>query len=165
LRTLALAAGEGARLAGEEGLDGEDAGRFLHALLDLVLGRLTILQAVGHVVVDAHMRIERIVLEHHRDVAVGRLDLVHDPVADLHLAAGNRLKACDHAKKRGLAAAGRADQHAEGAVLDAERDALHGFHVARIDLPDRIEGDPCHRSVPFDHCPRRHGYRAKISMM
>ena len=49
-------------------------------------------QAVGHVVVDAHVRIERVVLEHHRDVAVGGLDLVDDAAADVDLAAGDGLE-------------------------------------------------------------------------
>jgi len=55
-------------------------------------------QAVGHVVVDAHVRVERVVLEHHRDVAVGRLDLVDDTPANIDLAAGDGLKPCDHAQ-------------------------------------------------------------------
>ena len=36
------------------------------------------LQAEGHVVVDAHVRVERVVLEDHRDVAVLRRDVVDD---------------------------------------------------------------------------------------
>ena len=58
-----------------------------HARLDLGLRHAAVAQAVGHVVVDAHMRIERVVLEHHRDVAIGGLDLVDDAAADVDLAA------------------------------------------------------------------------------
>ena len=46
------------------------------------LGVAAIAQAVGHVVVDAHVRIERVVLEHHGDVAVGRLHVVDVLAAD-----------------------------------------------------------------------------------
>ena len=70
---LALAARERPRLAVEEALDGEDARRLAHALVDLVLRRFAVAQAVGHVVVDGHVRIERVALEHHRDVPVRRL--------------------------------------------------------------------------------------------
>ena len=52
----------------------EDACRFVDARLDLGLRRAAVAQAVGHVVVDAHVRVERVVLEHHGDVALGRLE-------------------------------------------------------------------------------------------
>ena len=69
---LALAAGELARLALEQLADAEDLGRLLDALLDLGLGEFAHLQAERHVVVHAHVRVERVVLEHHGDVAVHR---------------------------------------------------------------------------------------------
>ena len=50
--------------------------------LDVGLRHAAVAQAVGHVVVDAHVRIERVVLEHHGDVAVGRLHVVDDLAAD-----------------------------------------------------------------------------------
>src|SRR5579871_6641261 len=40
------------------------------------------LEAKGHVVIDAHMRIERIVLEDHRDVAIHRRQVVDDLAVD-----------------------------------------------------------------------------------
>ena len=47
------------------------------------------------VVVHGHVRVERVVLEDHRDVAILRRDVVHDPVADLDRAVGDRLQAGD----------------------------------------------------------------------
>ena len=37
------------------------------------------------------MRIERVVLKHHGDVTVLRLDIVDQPIANIDVAAGNRL--------------------------------------------------------------------------
>ena len=82
------------------------------------------------------MRIERVVLEHHRDVAIGRLYLVDDAAADVDLAAGDGFQPRDHAQQRGLAAAGGADQHAELAIADLEVDALDGLEAAGIGLAD-----------------------------
>ena len=75
------------------------------------------------------MRIERVILEHHGDVAIGRLELVDDAPADIDLAAGDGLKPGDHPQQRRLAAAGGADQHAELAVADVEVDALDGLEA------------------------------------
>ena len=69
---LALAAGELARAALEQVLEFQRPGRRRDPAVDLVLRRAAVAQAVGHVVVDLHMRVERIVLEHHGDVALGR---------------------------------------------------------------------------------------------
>ena len=47
-------------------------------------------------------------------------------VADHDLAVADVLEPGDHAQRRGLAAAGRPDQHDEFVVGDVEVDALHG---------------------------------------
>ena len=81
---LALAAGELARLALEEFADAEDVGRLLDALADLGPGEFAHLEAEGHVVVHAHVRVERVVLEHHGDVAVhGRQVVDHLAVDEM----------------------------------------------------------------------------------
>ena len=65
-------------------------------------------QAERHVLDHRHVRIERVVLEHHGDVAVLRRHVVDDVAADGDLAAGDVLQARDHAQRRRLAAARRA---------------------------------------------------------
>ena len=79
---LPLAAGERARLPLEELLEPEDARGLADAAVDLVLRRLAQPQAERDVVVDGHVRVERVALEDHRDVAVARRDVVDDALAD-----------------------------------------------------------------------------------
>ena len=79
---------------------------------------------------DRHMRIERIVLEHHRDVPLLGRDVVDDAVADRDRAGGDVLEPGEHAQKRRLAAAGGADQDDELAVLDRNRNAVQDFKIA-----------------------------------
>ncbi len=87
------------------------------------LGDLLELEAEGHVVEHAHVRVQRVVLEDHGDVAVLGRHVVDDPVADAQLALGDRLEAGDHAQRRGLAAARRADEHHELPVGDVQATA------------------------------------------
>ena len=58
------------------------SGRLLDPLLDVGLGDLAQLQPERDVVADRHVRIERVALEDHRDVAILRRDVVDDAVAD-----------------------------------------------------------------------------------
>ena len=90
---LALTAGELLRLAVEELADAQQLGGFLHLAVDLRLRGLAQLEAERHVVVDAHVRVERVVLEHHRDVAILGRHVVDDPVADEDAAVGDLFQA------------------------------------------------------------------------
>ena len=72
------------------------------------------------------MRVERVVLEHHGDVAVGRIDIVDDAVADADHALGDGLEPGDHAQQGRFSAAGRSDQDDEFAIGDVEGDVVHG---------------------------------------
>src|SRR6266576_3007294 len=74
-------------------LELEDVGGALDALGDVALREAADPQSVRHVVEDAHVRIERVVLEHHGDVAVLGLQPIDDAIADDDLAAGDRLEA------------------------------------------------------------------------
>ena len=114
------------------------------ALVHLVLRLLAQAQAERDVLVHREVRVERVVLEHHRDVALLRRQLVDDALADEELAAGDLLEAGDHPQRRRLAAAGRADEHEELAVLDVERQVGHGVEAVVVDLVDLVEGDVSH---------------------
>ena len=79
---LALAAGQSAGALAEDILEPENLGSALHAAVDLRLVELPELQPEGHVPVRGHVRVERVVLEHHRDVSVLWREVVHNPTAD-----------------------------------------------------------------------------------
>ena len=93
---LALAARQRARLAVEQALDAQDAGGALHALVDVRARELAHLQRERHVLAHRHVRVQRVALEHHRDVAVLGRNVVDQLVADVDLAGGRLLKAGDH---------------------------------------------------------------------
>ena len=71
------------------------------------------------------MRIQRVVLEHHRAVAILRLEVIDDPVADADRARADLFEAGDHPQQRRLAASRRPHQHDELAVGDRDVDAMH----------------------------------------
>ena len=77
-------------------------------------------QREGQVVEHGHVRVERVVLEDHRDVALLGVERVDDPVADPDLALGDLLEAGGHPQCRRLAAPGGADEHHQLAVGDLE---------------------------------------------
>jgi hypothetical protein len=89
------------------------------------------LQGEGHVVVDRHVRVERVGLEHHGDAALDGRHVVDDHAVDLQRAAGDLLQPRDHPQKRGLAAARGADEDDQLALFDVEVDvAQHGDRAA-----------------------------------
>ncbi len=80
-------------------------------------GGAGLLEAEGHVVADGEVRVERVGLEDHGDLALARAATrLTPPAVDQDVAGGGVLEAGDDAQKRGLAAAGGADEDAELAV-------------------------------------------------
>jgi len=146
---LALAAGELLRLALQVLGDAEDVGRLLHPAVHFVARRLADLEAELQVLPHRHVRIERVALEHHRDVAVLGRHVVDHPAADRDGAAGDLLQAGDHAQRRRLAAAGGADQHHELLVVDLQVQVLDDGHRT-VALLDPFENHVCHGNLPDD---------------
>lgn len=75
------------------------------------------------------MRVKRIVLEHHCNVAILRRNIVDEAVADIELTLGDLLETRDHAQRCGLSAAGRPNEHDEFLVRDLKIEILHGDHA------------------------------------
>ncbi len=64
------------------------------------------------------MRIERIVLEHHGDIAFLGAQIIDHARTNGDFTIADFLKPCDHAQKRGFSTARRADQYDKFAVLN-----------------------------------------------
>ncbi len=73
-------------------------------------------QRVADVLGDRHVRVERVALEDHRDVAVAGLHAGDVAIADEDLARRRQLEAGEDAQRRRLAAARGPEQDEEGAV-------------------------------------------------
>ncbi len=106
------------------------------------------LQRKAHIGGHRHVRIERVALEHHGDIAILRVEIVDDAAADIKRAASDGFEPGDHPQKGGLAAAGRTDQHDELAVVDLEIDAMDDVDGA-IALADIGKGDLSHVGIPL----------------
>ena len=116
---------------------------FTHTGLHFGTRNAAALQTEGDVLRDRHMRKEGVALKDHpgiaavrwesRDIALAKEDL---PGCDIH-------EAGKHSQGRGLAAAARAKQGEELAVMDGQIETLNDLDVA-VGLADGIEVDCGH---------------------
>ena len=141
---LALAAREIRRLAVEVLSEVKDLSCLGDLAIDLLLRGIRELQREGHVLAYGHVRVESVVLEHHRDVALLGRHLVDHGVADPQLALGDVLEPSDHPKSRRLAAARGPDQDHELPVGDVQAHVLDGLEAVREALADSLEDDLSH---------------------
>lgn len=138
---LLLAAGELLRVAVAEGLELHHAERALHPRLDLVRRQLAHAQREAQVVGHRHVRKQRIVLEHHADVAAVGRHPVDDLAVEADLAAGGRLEAGEHHQAGGLARTGRPEQGEELAAANVEIQVPHDEGFAVVGLLDVAKAD------------------------
>src|SRR6266567_3376424 len=151
---LLLPAGELARLALEQIADAENLRGAGDLLADHFLAGAPVAQAEREIVVDRHVLIERVVLEHHGDVAVLRRQPVHHALADADGARRDLLEAGDEPQRRRLAATRGTDQHHEFLVLDLEIEVDHGRNRP-VGLADLLQCNFRHGdgSRPKLRCP------------
>ena len=98
--------------------------------VDLGLRNMTQAQTKRKILINGHVRIQRIVLENHRNIPVFRLYMIGEGISDIDLACSNILQPSDHAKRRRFAATGGTDKHDELLVFD--------FHVEVVDRFDAV---------------------------
>ena len=103
-------------LRSQQAVEAEQLRRPLDARPDLRPREAACAQREREVVEDGHVRVERVVLEDHRHVALARVERVDEPVADADLAFADLLEAGGHPQRRRLAAPGRPDEHHQLAV-------------------------------------------------
>src|ERR1700687_3529676 len=94
--SLPLTAGELMWLAAEKRGHLHDVEDLRHALADLGARQPFLLEAERHVLLDTHVRKERVRLKHHVDGPVTWSDARHVLSIDVHTTAGGRFKACQH---------------------------------------------------------------------
>jgi hypothetical protein len=108
------------------------------------------------------VRVQRVALEDHREVAGARREIGDVAAADHDLAGRRLLQPRDQAEQRRLAAPGRPDQHHELAVADLQRDVVDGHDTAAELLRHAVDQDLGHRlssnpvvMLPREPVPRR----------
>src|SRR4029453_3138112 len=89
---------------------------------------------------DGQVRVERVVLEHHRDVAALRGQGGAVPASEQDEAVVDLLEAREHAKRGRLPRARGPYEHHELAVLDVKVEGIHRRNIAtRVELRCRLE--------------------------
>ena len=100
--------------------------RLLHPLPDFRLGDFPHAQAVSHVVPHTHVREQRIGLEHGIDVPLEGRERRDRGALHQDFAGRRPLESGDHAQRRGLSRARRAEEGQELSGRDIEREIIDG---------------------------------------
>ena len=117
---LPLAARKLARPAFEQFADFQQVRDPADASFDVAFRGPAHAQRIGDVFGHGHMRIERVVLKYHGDVAPARGYVIYALGADEYVAPGRVFEPREHPERRSLAAPRRAEQHYELARPDRE---------------------------------------------
>ena len=137
---LTLAAGQGPGQTIQVVRQAQDSRDFLDPLLNDILVHPLQRQAEGDVVVDGHLGIQGIALEHHGDLPLPGSLLIGPYAVDQEFAAGDVLQAGNHPQGRGLSAAGGSDENHELALLNFQIEIVDGMIAIGIDLVDVLQG-------------------------
>ena len=141
---LPLAAGELRGPAVQERCQLERLGGLRHASVPLGLRGAPHCERETDVLANTEVRIERVVLEDHRDVAVLGRQVVDAHAVDLDVPRAGLLEPGDAAERGGLAASRRAEEHEELAGRDVERERVERRGVRPEPLGELAEGDGGH---------------------
>ena len=96
--TLSLTTGQKLRFSVEKMFNIKNSCSFSDSSVNLIFRHLAQLQAKCHIIINRHMRIKSITLEHHCDISVFRFNIIDQFVINVEFTFGYLLKACDHTK-------------------------------------------------------------------
>ena len=130
--SLALTARKCARLSGQVLGNAENLRRLGYLFIDLLLRCLFQTKAERHVFKHRQVRIERVVLEYHCNVAVAGLQVVDDHTVDLNRSLGNILQACDHTQCRRFSASRRSYKNDKFLVGDLQIEILNRHGILTV---------------------------------
>ena len=142
---LALAAGEVRGPAIEQVAHSQALGGRCHATRDVALRDPPHLERERDVLAHGEVRVQRIILEDHRDVTLRRRVVGNDPVADEDFPGRRLFQAGDAPQRRRLAAPRGAQQHQELPIGHHERDVSKRVAAGGVEgLGQLAEGDRRH---------------------
>ncbi len=98
--TLTLTTRQSLRLTLEQRNQTQDISRTRNALVDGIFVEFLQLEAERHVLVNIHVRIERIGLEHHTDITLYGRNIVHVLATDGQFTIGDVFQTGNHTQQR-----------------------------------------------------------------
>jgi len=90
------------------------------------------------------MRIQRIILKHHRNISVLRFYVVYKRIADIEFAGSDFFKTGYHTKRGGFSATRRSDEYNKFLIFYIHREVVYGFCSVGINFVYVIEFYVCH---------------------
>ena len=110
-------------------------------------------QGEGHVLINGHVPVQRIVLENHGHIPVlcGRLGDI--PSVQQQMSRGNILQPGHHPQGGALSASGGAYQHNQLAVLHVHVEVENGLHLVVIDFIQVLQFQLSHYAASFPMVP------------
>ena len=112
--------------------DAHDIGDLPHAVVLIGFGDLLQFQWISDILKNGHVRVQGVALEDHADVAVFRLHLIDNAIAEADDAVGRLVNAGQGQQRGRLAAAGGPEESHELAVFDVQRQILDADHIAEL---------------------------------
>ncbi len=139
--TLLLASGQLAGVTLGEGIELDHVQHPLDPLADVGLAQVAHGQREGQILGHGHVREQRVVLEHHADVALVRRHVVDRAPGQLDFTGGGGFEAGQHHQAGGLARAGWAKQSEELALANIQVEVFDDQRLAVVALLHTTEAD------------------------
>ena len=147
--TLTLTTGKGSGHTVQVIGQAQDLGNVTNLLVDHVFVNTLQGQAESQVIVNAHLGIQSIALEHHCDLSFTGALVVGIFTVDQELAAADILQACDHTQSGGLAAAGGTNENDEFALFDFQVEIVHCMIAVGINFIYSFQRQVSHNDTPY----------------